>query len=1393
MPFKPWLWEPLEDKQARERAAVEEAASYVRPGIESGDDFSLTYAKAKVKETTEAPARQSGGWRDAITSAFKKMQEPKEPSYDVSFEGLDAATQEPLRRAAPGSINWYKERADAGGGGTSVLETLGDIGEGGLQVLNAGQKYVGAPLAGMAANAAQGLYEDPLGTLNQEFNPAEKAKQVLSGDPAAASPLWMRGITETAQGLLGSLAEKTGLPVPDATTRAYKEGGQAYQAFEANPDIPVGAKVAASIATDPLTYIGPGALTKLPKVARLLESPYAATAGAGAFAAGGAQTAETAGLPPWMQTISTLAGGLLGGIAGAKAPAIAKNLPEGVGSLRTAMAAEEGTLTLPGVRAPTPAIRPVGDLRPLDVVKTEVKTLDPGLKRTIASSPVFRWINPSLLENTEIGKTLTAYERNRISAESLKDAAIRSSLDVFEPAGGVRSATGSIAGTIFKIGEDAQITDLAVNPGQSKVWQDVFTRPWEYDLSPQQGKYVETFHTAMEGAADLMERAGIKKFAQNADGSWYVPRKVLTIREIENLKRINPEQARVYELAAEGLANGIKYSDSPRETLDLYLRYAYDKVLNKQLSDALEPLTIKPSALIPKDVTSRVDSAALGRRAAEVKFRADRDRLAELRQTRDEWQFRHGVKPPNAILNQVKDAEVYVDRSRNAMDLAANAHHRAREAYFAASKKAQDQIWGPGYLFGKTDEQIPIAKWRSRFMPREDRELLDKYVGEFGGAIKAKPNALTRSVEFIGNVSRSTAASIDFGAGMIQGLPVLARNPDAWGKMMAAQFKGTANPKFLSQYIADNIDDVQEMARHGVPIQGEEALSGFKDVANLGRHLPEAVKSPIAAVAGQTYGRFSSGYQASLTVARTEIWKAMKGKMHPQQLGEYIRNTTGGLDSRALLVGPNQRAAESMWMAFSPRLLRSTVALAADALNPTSQVGAESLRTLAQLGAGMMAAYYATGKAMGKEDEEIFRGMDPTQGKEFLSYKINGDWIGVGGQIRALTQLIANVATSPPRDWASTSINYPDNPLIEFITNRGAPALNIGRTVMEGATGYNADPYHDISGLPDIAAHLSHNALPFALQGILEGAGPTGAVAGFLGARTSPETPTEQIMAEAVKRREAGERLFRDYTGQVSSAQRSAIFKAHPELREAWESTRTGRTKEAIGIRNEIAAKQTASDEKLQAGQMTKDGWKSLFNENRKEQFYRIKQLYSGTDGKISTGDPVLDSYYAVIDDAKDEKTGAIEWDAVDEYKATLSKDDREYIDEYTGVTDSPIGKAYKAAQKLRDEYYALPQYQGYSGADAQKINALYAQVNVEAKRRAPGSPESVKIPVLNQLAQQQGVPQHLIVGVRRKIQGSLSELPTRANWKKLHPEAFVFDNPGPLTDSDRKLMEKLR
>ena len=361
----------------------------------------------------------------------------------------------------------------------------------------------------------------------------------------------------------------------------------------------------------------------------------------------------------------------------------------------------------------------------------------------------------------------------------------------------------------------------------------------------------------------------------------------------------------------------------------------------------------------------------------------------------------------------------------------------------------------------------------------------------------------------------------DFAMPFLQGLPVLARNPVIWTRMTAKHYEAFFDPTVQARYIKDHMDTFREMAQYGVPIGDTEFFAALQrgGTFELGRPLEllpkgAALRRTARGAGKQTFGRFQSSYNAGLAVARSQLWDAASPSWADKsELAALIRNMTGGLQSRALGVGPSQRASEGMWMAFSPQYLRSTVALFYDATRLNTKRGRESARVLAQWVGGAHSIFVLAGLAMGKTDEEIKRGLNPLNGKEYLSYRINGDWIGVGSQIRGLTQLTAGLvsAVAPggkPLGDLATAYRW-ENPFVNFMMGRASFATRAGLPVLEHITGANVDPFSKVDTLPDLAQHLFTAQLPVAIQGALEGEKPLTAVIGSIGARTSPPSAAD--------------------------------------------------------------------------------------------------------------------------------------------------------------------------------------------------------------------------------------------------------------------------------------------
>lgn len=535
-----------------------------------------------------------------------------------------------------------------------------------------------------------------------------------------------------------------------------------------------------------------------------------------------------------------------------------------------------------------------------------------------------------------------------------------------------------------------------------------------------------------------------------------------------------------------------------------------------EVIDNLALLPFEDAPVVPiRTGVEKVRTSQLGRVAQAEKnlLRVKAREAAQKSRTMTAKQAAEGIEVRLEFLKaQVDNLDGQLDVANTEFRLAKTERRRLMEEFKRATI-APGALWGPNQPL-----EIPVKEWHSRFFPLEDAELLEQALGA-----ASEPGKLTQAFQTVANSRRFLSAVGDFAMPFIQGLPVLATNPVAWGRMSARHYQAFFDPGVQSRLIRDNITDYQWLAQHGVPIGDPEFFAALQpgqgfSASALFKLLPKGDEVQRLARAGgkQTFGRFQASYNTGLGWARVQLLQAMqKGwKGTDAELAQYIRNLTGGLDSRALGVGPSRRAAEGMWLAFSPRLLRSTIALTADALNPTTQVGRRSLRSLAVLASGATTTYVMTGLALGKDWEEITAGLNPLNGKRFLSHQINGDWIGVGGQIRAITQMIAGITVDPTN---LTETSRRDNPILNFLSSRGAPGLQIVAQAGEAAVSelgvgdVDLDPFEQVDGAPDFFKLLGQESLPFTLQGVLEGEqGLTTALA-LQGLRTSPETPFDRL------------------------------------------------------------------------------------------------------------------------------------------------------------------------------------------------------------------------------------------------------------------------------------------
>jgi hypothetical protein len=544
---------------------------------------------------------------------------------------------------------------------------------------------------------------------------------------------------------------------------------------------------------------------------------------------------------------------------------------------------------------------------------------------------------------------------------------------------------------------------------------------------------------------------------------------------------------------------------------------------------------------------------------------------------------------------------------------------QVRRAYTRAMESARKSEVAPGSLFGPDQpETIGIVNWRNRFFTREDGDLIRDHLDtQRNGGVW---NMIGRGVEIAGNETRFLATAGDVASPVTHGLFVLGRNPVAWGRGAWLHYQAIFDPTVLARYYLANRNDMLEMARYGLVAGDNEFFAALDRGGGVSAGAPlefvpggANARSIMREIGRQTYGRSKASYQSDLAVMRTEMWKSL-GHLSPTDRAHMIRNMTGGLDSAALGANVSQRQFESVLVGFAPKLFRSTIALLADMRNPTTPVGREAWRTVAGMAAAVIGLYVLLGKAMGRSDDEIKSGLNPLGGKTFLSYNIDGDWIGWGGVTRALIQMVGRGIADPS---SLISGDPQGNPFIIFYQSRGAPAVDLAKNIGQN---WN-DPIA-------FGKHLGTQAAPFVMKAYLDGTGWLGMAAQGLGLRTSPSTPYEHLTDRLNKLNIPASQFF----GEPGTRQQAIA--QHPELQALYDQWQQSRTTGSVGqqasqkLVDDAKAQITKIGDAVRAGQIAPSQIKSAVQGvTAQARIIRAAQLGTGSQNDR------LQPLYALYDD----------------------------------------------------------------------------------------------------------------------------------------------------------------
>ncbi len=279
-----------------------------------------------------------------------------------------------------------------------------------------------------------------------------------------------------------------------------------------------------------------------------------------------------------------------------------------------------------------------------------------------------------------------------------------------------------------------------------------------------------------------------------------------------------------------------------------------------------------------------------------------------------------------------------------------------------------------------TKAVIAHPAFRGRLFPVEVSDIVEKTLGDKG-------NPLFKGASTVSGFMRTLQASMDFSAPFIQGLPVLARDPQAWAKATLEHFKAAADPSGYAKYLAE--PDNMAIRAERLFFGGTGSISEFHEavpqVTEILGEIPK-IGGTLQTISKQTLGRTEMAYSAFGEVARDELWKALRYKVIDKTTGKFdtklarelaatIDKMSGSLNINTLLIGKSQKEFENGFMFFASRYTRAGLALAADVFRGGLK-GSEERKALGSLIAGGTISYIRVCNALGQQPN-----LDPTTGK----------------------------------------------------------------------------------------------------------------------------------------------------------------------------------------------------------------------------------------------------------------------------------------------------------------------------------------------------------------------------------------------------------------------------
>jgi hypothetical protein len=719
--------------------------------------------------------------------------------------------------------------------------------------------------------------------------------------------------------------------------------------------------------------------------------------------------------------------------------------------------------------------------------------------------PVASAINPSIASKSEIGRDLIGYMQIVEDGDNLAKAGISQIAAMKNPfrddmvekfyTKPVRDeATGKITEKGRLVKEFSE--DVIPVKGFIKVegvgdihWLDLFKdyetvgKNYKQFLNKEQRAFIEEYRAIVRESRGLLDANGVKVAEIGLEeGETFIPRKVLgTLEGVNDLKQNIGKQlgakasflkTRYYETALEGVEAGVQYNEDMLGVLAIHLRGIYRTTADKKLSDLLKKQGYGTIRRIPDEV-----------RHKRVAARREIDRLAPFKAGIKEMQsleqqlrrikkgsairFR-SVAQSGLMRSMIKRDPELAERFKAITKMQGRSASQIEKRYGALQSLADDiakqSVAADGNFKSATkafsdafkrSKQTPLGQARLTKAPAMTGRFFDpKEAAEIESFFGNQAANWATQLGKVNDVGRMAITGFDFGAGMIQGFPLLAKNPAAWVRAQSQSLRSLFNPQAADAYRAKNAATYQEMAQYGVPISDAEQVVAGAVQAGQAAPLLGGVKFIGAAAAGAARAFNTFG-----DVARREMWEAMKpvalrgvkeGDIKAadkalNELAEFISKATGVTPNSRLGIRASQAAMERA-IGFAPRYYRASFGLMADVFQGGLK-GQLARQTVSNMMAAGVVFHHSMAIAFGQEPN-----LDPRKA-EFLTVDIGGQKVGMGTVWLQMARQMGKIyhQTMDERDPGKMiSFSHRENPLLGFARGRTAPGLSYGWDIATG-------------------------------------------------------------------------------------------------------------------------------------------------------------------------------------------------------------------------------------------------------------------------------------------------------------------------------------------------------